>query len=1602
LKRAVDEAAGLEALIDALRAWLAPALGEGASGDAISDALRSALMQPRWSDREAAAANELAETAGADAMDRLIAARIQSALVALGDRLGGAQRAEELARSIVVARGNGPIDPTEPEGSSELEGTLAASFATFDATALGEGASLLLTNLGGVQELECTLDSDPVGAQRTIPEGVDVIDLTAALATVEARVLDAAPSEARERLEKAARGEDLVGSTLDGKYMIERRLGRGGFGTVYEATDLGFARDLGGSAGARVAIKVLNSNIQESDEAVASFLAEAKRLTILDHPNIVRWMTFDRTPDGVHYFVMEFLEGRELADVLAEEHALEPARAGAILLDVLAALRCAHEQPGDDALLHLDLKPQNVYLTGSRELGTESAKVIDFGIGQAAVSRRDGSDRASGPDGIQRAQGGTILYASPEQCRHLALEEDIVALDGRSDVYSLGVMAFKMLTGEFPFERRAMSLKEGFLQHTTEPPRRIRDVRRDLPRRLAAFVDRCLVKDRDGRWQSAAEAHDALERALQPLIPRSVMIAVPVMVLPLIGVLVYFGLIHDFGTTTIEGVEVVRQRPGDADDVPDADLGRFFGDALRLANDDAGWRVGLRVPDSIPIDGRPIVVEGASKAARGAEPLEGVTVEPEPGDARLFRLAVAPGRSIPDTTVHVRWPEQRLRTTEFKIAAAGPHRATATARLQQSNGDTGLEGTGPIPVWVSPRQAVEVAISDADARVARVRLKTDHVVTRWYATEHDVEGSRSTATVPLSALATDDEGDAVGGASVAIEYEERSGRRHALDQRVALEFLRAAPQVARSGATIERLDGAGSPFDDGLSLSPAVTRAVYLSDEVRFLRIAGALTDAPPTDRTEVELTVLDADGAEVLERRATAGVERGGFTFTVAREELLGESLTGSAWPTWRGAIRLRVAGTGARGVAPPAASPLVLDIALRPAVERIDASISGAGFARPIPIDRRLVHARPGTFVVEVRDPAEQARYALFRADGDAEGSGRGDPLAVLDGTADRCACEFDLAETGQVELALRMFEEVGERFEPRTAALVASQSFTLDVADGAVELEPLALGTRPRHESAPTTLDLPPLRVRLASGRPLGEVSYTLSRNGRVVAEGTLPASDLDAGGPGDGASIPASTWGGFLPRPDSPWPDGRYRATVAAVDAVGLEAPPVHADLVVAANEPAVTIGTPEVGDDGVVRVTCTAVDGNGIDEAAFQAALSLDGGRARPFELTAATRDGDALTCRFEVALDPSWSHSTARLSASATDGEGGEGAADVDVGLTRIHVPLPEVRTVEVAGEPTRMRLVLGPNRDEPYVFAEGLSRPNADLRDRMAATGADYLTGEWRAYERFLGDVAFLAPEEPIAIPPLAIEDFYLDETEVTEAQFLAFLDAQDGYRSSTHWPALRGGQPPDDAARSARRDELLRTLRASPDPERRPVVGVTWREAKAYASWAGKRLPTWLEWEYAVRREEGRVFAVAQAGAGTGPFAHVDGGLARVDDPRYRSPEGLFHLCGNVAEWTETPYWNRSLEPYRSADLGFCVDLLTRRRAPGSLDEVSDPSFFVVGAGWTPDARFLEQNELSTAPHDFRAVWPLRADEVAAGGAIRPRVGFRCAWSP
>ena len=283
--------------------------------------------------------------------------------------------------------------------------------------------------------------------------------------------------------------DPLIGRVVGGSYLLEEVVGVGGMGRVYKAEQ--------STLGRTVAVKVIHPHLLSDEQTVARFYQEARASSRLNHPNSVSIIDFGRTDDGILYLAMEFLSGKDLALVMHEEGPLAVDRVCNILINTLDALGEAHAL----GIVHRDLKPENIIMRPLRS-GEDLVKVVDFGLatilgGESSITR----------PGLVC---GTPDYMSPEQGRG-------DSVDGRGDLYALGVVLFELLVGYLPYIDDTPT--RVVLRHLNDPipDPRVASPNRAIPDRLAALTMKALAKDANDRFQEARDMQQALRDALDEL-----------------------------------------------------------------------------------------------------------------------------------------------------------------------------------------------------------------------------------------------------------------------------------------------------------------------------------------------------------------------------------------------------------------------------------------------------------------------------------------------------------------------------------------------------------------------------------------------------------------------------------------------------------------------------------------------------------------------------------------------------------------------------------------------------------------------------------------------------------------------------------------------------------------------------------------------------------------------------------------------------------------------------------------------------------------------------------------------------------------------------
>jgi serine/threonine-protein kinase len=311
---------------------------------------------------------------------------------------------------------------------------------------------------------------------------------------------EASPGAAPKKERPSARPggpQSLVGAVLGGRYLIERLIGEGGMGAVYQAEHTHMHK--------RLAVKVLHPEMGRLPEVVARFEREAMAAAHIEHPNVAAATDFGKLDDGSFFLVLEYVEGKSLRDAV-DSGRLALDRAIHIARQMAGALARAHSI----GIVHRDLKPENVMLV-TRDGRPDFVKILDFGIAKVPIGELGVDSRSPGQALTQLGMVyGTPEYMAPEQ----ALGQPV---DGRADLYSLGIILFEMVTGTRPYQHDSKVTLLGM--HVTAPIPRMRERAPDIDVRpsLEAIVHRLLAKEADARFPDATDLIGALEACAREL-----------------------------------------------------------------------------------------------------------------------------------------------------------------------------------------------------------------------------------------------------------------------------------------------------------------------------------------------------------------------------------------------------------------------------------------------------------------------------------------------------------------------------------------------------------------------------------------------------------------------------------------------------------------------------------------------------------------------------------------------------------------------------------------------------------------------------------------------------------------------------------------------------------------------------------------------------------------------------------------------------------------------------------------------------------------------------------------------------------------------------
>lgn len=330
---------------------------------------------------------------------------------------------------------------------------------------------LMMTARSTVEDKEAGLDA---GADDYITKPFSMRELATRVKAILRRVNDYSKSKSEV--------EFHPGNVISQRYKLLGRVGEGGMASIWSALDLTMCRE--------VVLKVLHANLSRAEVQLARFQQESRLLAQLCHPNIVAVYDAGTLENGVPFMVMEYIRGESVGDVLFREGSLAVAPVLQILIQVCRGLEAAHEAD----IVHRDLKPDNIIIQDNLER-SDAVKIVDFGI-----ARFMNSDRR-----LTRTEAviGTTAYLSPEHLFDLPV-------DGRADIYALGIIMFELLIGEPPFTGETP--ESVMLKHITDPPPVMSTKRLDLDASLDAIVARTLQKAPERRYSKVSEFREDLER----------------------------------------------------------------------------------------------------------------------------------------------------------------------------------------------------------------------------------------------------------------------------------------------------------------------------------------------------------------------------------------------------------------------------------------------------------------------------------------------------------------------------------------------------------------------------------------------------------------------------------------------------------------------------------------------------------------------------------------------------------------------------------------------------------------------------------------------------------------------------------------------------------------------------------------------------------------------------------------------------------------------------------------------------------------------------------------------------------------------------------
>lgn len=1481
--------------------------GQGGLDASVQEAVRAILQREELSPQEEELLSEFSDEDGADPIALVLGERIEEALHA-GEEAAGLTKETEAKSEVLVVRSG--------QGNHFANSLARLRKHIADRMKGGENRVLLFAGKQVFSKVKQLIPAGKVGGLPTVEfneDGTVKRETTAAIEVISADLkleniekkataffgndedldLDSDSMRAawhaadRDSLSTAGNGtvgapiplaerptipappnmgEDaMIGSLFHKKYRIIRQLGKGGFGAVYEAED-----ERG--AGNRVAIKILSGKAAESAAQQQSFKDEARRVTRLSHPNIVDWKVFDETDDGVPYFVMELVAGEEFEDTLRRDRKIEPERAAKLLLQVLDALRAAHHLSKTQSILHLDLKPANLFRIPPRTGREEQLKVIDFGIGQFIGDEKVEGDTVvpaedlnpsdvEGPStltfatpagmtddsNVTRSKGCTPEYASPEQCSHVMYKPDIVPLDGRSDLYSLGVMAFEMLTGRLPFQSE--NRLDIMRMHLDDEPPSVGAMGVRVPRGLAKFVERCLHKDRDKRWRNTQEAYEYLHRLVHPPVWRAIAKVTIPLVLVGLGIGIWMWSTRDivapvakFATESVENLATDPLYLGPARSSVLLDVESTEVDLASVR--DQSWRVVRESTTDVS------ELWSASWTDRGQ-------VELRPTEAHSGRI---------DEPVELWLGDNSLRSRPMSIVWLGA--GTWEAKEVEAADRPLSELTGMAVNRTNTALSVEVQ-GVANQDLDRVVLLREGAGATQFVTGTDNDGN------PTYQLALSEDAFVDGENRIAVLLTDKAGTEERIES--TLRLVGSNPRFEFA----ELRERTGQRDDNGEL--PEVNNRLGIYRVSPRSKPSLAIGLERPA-RVNWKLYV----GTETSPSQQ--GSQQDAKRFEIPLDGLgdLGASFKDAAGDIrFDGRVELDVNESDYVAYAPRSQAGRVqktIQFQFTNALPTFVAEWEGKdGLKRALGESVKYTNEASGKLAINnTSTEAMQIHLRVWKQGTDAPAAPRILP-GLQNPDAKQIKEDLNLDSDGTWNIRVESFQwDPASRQIADQADITETYTLVLDRTVPHMSLEGMASGMVVRDlAEAPEDLQLAFAGDSAGAGI---DVDWSLHRAGesQAVREGKLEGSEATASGISLGLQ-------GFL---RSGLSDGSYELRLSGQDQAGNQLESQKLPFLIATKGPDIALSEPSgVGKwraqaaDGRWRVSARALDANGVEEVRCE--LIADGVRL-PIPLT---REEGSSASDWSLAgsmkLPYTLSDQSVTLQFTSVDSLGMESTwPSPEFSLPTISRPEPDRLGITYGNHDIEsMRLVRG-NEEFQYLFG---GRGDAVENPAFVKAGLGQFNNSPRSSRPRSWQIPFAAGE---------IESYYLDEHEVSVAQFREFLLADSGYASRANWT---GGFHPDETERM----RLFEVCAERADEE--PMTGVSWAEAAAYAHWAGKRLPTWVEWEFAVRG--GAEYRPYDGYTGDGgAVVEASASLSPRSAGRWAADGRFADLCGNVAEWTST----------------------------------------------------------------------------------------------